>query len=207
MIMGIIIDIIMIAIIALSVFLGYRKGLISLVIQLCAFLIAIVITLIIYKPISNLIIDNTGLDESIQSAILEKANETVDGATNTINAEIVENQAEEIKTGMLPEAARELSINIINIAVIIILYLIIRIILKVITLVANLVAEIPILKQFNKAGGIIYGLIRGLLIIYVALLLIGFVNQINPENAISENIDKTFVTKAMYENNVLNILL
>ena len=207
MIMGIIIDIIMIAIIALSVFLGYRKGLISLVIQLCAFLIAIVITLIIYKPISNLIIDNTGLDESIQSAILEKANETVDGATNTIDAEIVENQAEEIKTGMLPEAARELSINIINIAVIIILYLIIRIILKVITLGANLVADIPIRKQFNKAGGIIYVLIRGLLIIYVALLLIGFVNQINPENAISENIDKTFVTKAMYENNVLNILL
>lgn len=204
--MGIIIDIVMIAIIALSVFLGYRKGLISLVIQLCAFLIAIVITLIIYKPISNLIIDNTGLDESIQSAILEKANETVDGATNTINAEIVENQAEEIKTGMLPEAARELSINIINIAVIIILYLIIRIILKVITLVANLVAEIPILKQFNKAGGIIYGLLRGVIVIYALLIIVAMIGEVNPKNSINQAVNETYIAKTMYENNIFNVL-
>lgn len=205
--MGIIIDLIMIAIIALSVFLGYRKGLISLMIQLCAFIIAIVITLLIYKPIANLIIDNTELDENIQNAILQKANETVDEATDTVDIKIVENQAEQIKTGMLPETAKNLAINIIDIGVIIILYLIIRIILKIITLIANLVAEIPILKQVNKVGGIIYGLIRGLLIIYVALLLIGFVDQINPENTISENVNKSFVTKAMYNNNVLNIIL
>ena len=205
--MGIIIDLIIIAIIALSVFLGYRKGLISLAIGLCAFLIAIIITLIIYKPIANLIIDNTGLDESIQNTILEKANETVDGATENVNVEIVENGAENIKEEMLPEAARDLSINIINIAVIIILYLILRIVLKIVTALVNLVAELPILKQFNKLGGIIYGLIRGLLIIYVILLLIGFVGQINPQNAINENINKSFITKAMYENNVLNILL
>ena len=205
--MGIIIDVIMIAIIALSVFLGYRKGFISLAVQLCAFLIAIVITLIIYKPVANLIIDNTPLDENIQNAILEKANETVDSATNNVDMEIVENQAEDIKTEMLPEAARDLSINIINIAVMIILYLIIRIILRIITAIANLVAQLPILKQFNKIGGIIYGLIRGLLIIYVALLLIGFIGQINPQNSIHENINKSLITKAMYENNVLKIFL
>ena len=205
--MGIIVDLIMIAIIALSIFLGYRKGFISLAIHLCAFLIAIIITLIIYKPIANLIIENTQLDENIQNAILEKANETVDNATNDVEMQIVTENAEEVKTEMLPEAAKELSINIINIGVGIILYLVIRIILRIITAIANLVAEMPILKQVNKAGGIVYGLIRGLLIIYVALLLVSFIGQINSENVLHENINKSFITKAMYENNVLNILL
>ena len=35
----------------------------------------------------------------------------------------------------------------------------------------------------DKAGGIIYGLLRGLIITYVALLLIGFAGQINENNS------------------------
>ena len=50
--MGIIIDLVIILFILASVFFGYKKGLISLGINLCAFVIAIVIT------ITTLIIKN-----------------------------------------------------------------------------------------------------------------------------------------------------
>ena len=39
--MGIIVDIVLIAFLALSIFLGYKKGLAQLAIKLCAFIIAI----------------------------------------------------------------------------------------------------------------------------------------------------------------------
>ena len=60
--MGVIIDIIIIAIIAISTFLAYTKGLIALAFKLCAFIIAIVVTFILYNPVSNLVINVTNID-------------------------------------------------------------------------------------------------------------------------------------------------
>lgn len=213
--MGIIVDIIVIAIIALSVYLGYRKGLIALAIQLCAVIIALVATLILYKPISALIIDNTSLDENIQNAILEKAENNDENNTQennnennqVANAENINVTEENSITSIMPEVAKELSINIINIGVMLILYFAIKIALHFVTALANLVAKIPIIKQINKLGGIIYGLLRGILLIYVVLLLISFAGQINPENALHKEIKQSFITKEMYEHNIINIFI
>ena len=222
--MGIIIDIIVILIIALSVFLGYKKGLIALAVKLFAVIIALIATLILYKPISALIINNTYLDENIQNVIMEKANnqeETNDTSSNketaNTNSKNETTQATESQEGniveqsleekILPEVARELSINIINIGVIIILYFLIKIALHFVTAIANIVAKIPIIKQFNKIGGIIYGLLRGLLLIYVILLIISFIGEINPENKLHNQINQSLLTKEMYQNNILNVLI
>ena len=59
--MGVIVDLIIIAIVALSTYLAYKKGLVALAIKLCAVVISIVITLLLYKPVSNLIINTTSI--------------------------------------------------------------------------------------------------------------------------------------------------
>lgn len=212
--MGILVDIIVIAIIALSVFLGYRKGLIALAIKLFAVIIALVATLILYKPISALIINNTSLDETIQNAIIDKVetnnqdteqnNENANSTEPETAVETITNQAKE---EILPETAKELSINIINIGVILILYFAIKIALHFVTAIANIIAKIPIIKQFNKLGGIIYGLLRGLLLIYVILIIVSFAGQINPENQLHKYINESLLTKEMYENNIINVLI
>ena len=89
-IMSIIVDLIIVAIILLSTFLAYRKGLITLSIQLVAVVISILATLILYKPISNLIINVTSIDETIQNAILEEANDIMTNNEEGAN-QIVEN--------------------------------------------------------------------------------------------------------------------
>ena len=165
--MGLIIDIAIIAIVVLSVFLGYRKGLVALSIQLFAFIIAVVITFILYQPITNFIVNATGIDETIQNSILEKANDIMQEDSKMSNTIV-----EEVKNDMLPETARTISINIITFVVVIVLFLLVKIGLRFVTAMANLVAKLPILKQANELGGIIYGFIRGLLIIYVILLVV-----------------------------------
>ena len=72
--MGIIIDIVLIAIIILSAFLGYKKGLVKLGAKLVAGIIAIILTLIVYKPVSNFVIAHTSIDEKIEEAIVENTN-------------------------------------------------------------------------------------------------------------------------------------
>ena len=142
--MGIVVDLIIIAIIALSAFLGYRKGLVVLAIKLCAFIIAIAITFVIYKPVANVIINVTGIDETIENAILEKANGIMSEENNETSIQMIE----DAKTGLLPEAAREIAINIVTGGVFLILFIIVRIAIKFVTALANAVAKLPIIKQF-----------------------------------------------------------
>ena len=199
--MGIVVDIIIVAIIALSTFLAYRKGLITLAIQLVAVIIAVVLTLVLYKPVSNLIINVTGIDEMIQDAILEEANDIMTNGEENANQVV-----ETIQNNVLPETARTISINIIQGAVILILYVVIRLILRFVTALANLVAKLPILHQFNKLGGIIYGILRGLLIVYILLLLVNVSGEIDPKNNVYTTVEESYIGKIMNENNVLSIL-
>ena len=199
--MGIVVDFIIVAIILLSTFLAYRKGLITLAIQLVAVVIAIVLTLLLYKPVSNVIINGTGIDETIQNAILEEANDIMTNEEKGANQVV-----ETIQNNMLPETARAISINIIEGTVILVLYIVIRIALKFVTAIANLVSKLPILNQLNQLGGIIYGILRGVLIVYVILLLVNLSGEIEPQNQVYTAVEESYIGKMMNENNILDIL-
>lgn len=201
--MGFIVDFAIVAIVAISTFLAYRKGLVKLAIGLCAFVISIVVTFILYYPISNLVINVTGIDEAIEDAIYEKANDIIkegsqeEGLTNQM--------IETAKNEMLPETARNLSINIVRGGVMVVLFVAVRIGLKFITAIADAIAKLPIIDQINKTSGMIYGVIRGILIVYVALLILAIPGKINPNNRWNEGIDQSFLGKTMYQNNLLNV--
>ncbi len=200
--MGIIIDILIVAFLALSVFLGYKKGLVSLAIKLCAFIIAILITFILYRPIGNLIINTTSIDESIENSIYNRVTETMQKDSSD---ELTSDLIESAKQGMLEQSARELAINIVYAGTAIVLFIIVRIILIFVNALANLIAKLPIIKQANEAGGAIYGLLRGIVIIYAVLMIIYFVGEFNPNNIATQSINQTTLTKVMYENNLFNI--
>lgn len=77
--LGIIFDIILVAIIALNVFICYRKGLVKLAVGLIAVIVAIIVSVVLYKPVSNIIIENTEIDENIENTIIENFSAETDG--------------------------------------------------------------------------------------------------------------------------------
>lgn len=202
--MGIIVDIIIVALIVLSTFLAYKKGLAVLAIKLCGVLIAIVVTLLLYKPISNLIIDNTSLDEAIKNGIIEKAQEMANSEDK--EDDMVTNAIEQAKTGAIVQTASDISVQVINIGVIIILFFGTKFAMRFVTIIADKVAKLPIINSFNKVGGVVYGLVRGIVIVYACLLLIGFIGQINNKNVLHKSVEESNLGKMMYENNVFNVL-
>ncbi len=68
---------------------------------------------------------------------------------------------------------------------------------------ADIIKNIPIIKQFNKAGGIIYGILEGFVIIYAALALISMTEATMTENQVVSTIQESYICKNMYENNLL----
>ena len=196
--MGIIIDIIIILFILASIFLGYKKGLVSLGINLVAFIIAILITFILYRPIANVIINSTQVDENLQATIENQIGEVISNDAETGAIESATNS-------ILQGGSKTLAINIIYGITMIVLFIIARIALIFISAIANMVSKLPILNQFNKLGGIIYELLRGVIIVYVILMVVNLIITLNPTGKIKENIDETYLAKTMCEYNILNV--
>ncbi len=203
--MGILIDIVIVAIIVLSTYLAYKKGLAALAIKLCAVIISVVVTLVLYKPVSNFIINFTNIDETIEDAVLQKSFELINEGDK--ENDMTQSALDQVKNDSIVQTAKDLSTQIINLCVIVILFFGIKIALKFVTVIANKVANLPIINKFNEAGGIIYGLVRGFVIIYACLLLVSFIGKVDSKNILHENIEKSYLGKTMYENNVFNILL
>ena len=86
-----------------------------------------------------------------------------------------------------------------------ILFIIIKVALRFVSALADIVTKLPIINQFNKAGGMLYGILRGILAIYVLLLILSIPGKINPHNSINQKINESYLGKTMYENNILNI--
>ena len=202
--MGIVIDIILVLIVALSAFLGYKKGLVELGAKLFAGIIAIVITLIIYKPVGNIVIKNTSIDEKIENTILEKTTNVIDEnskiSDNKYIQDTSDNAVSQVKEEVLPEQARNIAVNVVYGATALILFIVSKIVLSIVISLANAVASLPILKQFNEVGGLLYGLVRGAIISFVLILVIGTVAKLNPNGSLSKNVESTYLLKEVYDN-------
>ncbi len=206
--MGIIIDIILICILALTIFWGYKKGLVKVVFKVLAFLIALILTIILYRPITNIVINNTELDEKIANVIIEKGTvEVDDSAENKTLDKYVENTKKNIQNDVVNTTAKSVSENLVGIIVMIALFIALRIALMILAIFANSLAELPIVKQFNKVGGIVYGLAEGIIIIVAILAIIYFISSMTKDSSIVSVINTSVITKYIYYNNpILNII-
>lgn len=201
--MNIILDLVIVLIIALFTFIGYKRGLIKSAIGIASFFIAIIVALVLYKPVSTLIINNTTIDDKIESTIIEKI--TPEG----MKPEDEASEATKIPQGFIKEAnnsikdiAKMIAVKIIGICTLLALYIIARIVLKFVSALGDLIAKLPILKQFNKLGGTIFGAIKGLLIVYVILAIFYLISPLLKEN-MTKRIDESILTKFMYNNNII----
>ncbi len=214
--MPIIIDLIVIAILGLSIFLGYKKGLIGVAFKIVSFIIAIVITLILYRPVSSFIINNTNFAKNIENTITEKLSsaEIEEGkikeentdlpnvVVNYINKEIT-NVVDNTKDAVVGTVAKEISQAVINLVVIIAIFIITRLLLLFAKAILEAVSELPVIKQFNEAGGIIYGILRGIILIYVILTIISLILPMIDKDTVLGIINDTILTRILYNNNII----
>ena len=195
--MGILIDIILIVILLISAFSGYKRGLVKLGANLFAGIIAIVMTLILFRPISGAIIKNTTLDEKIKNIIIENASSF--GEDSNKDKNITEQITNEVKSQMIPQEAEKIAISAIYAITSVVLFVVVKIILSIVISLIDGIARLPILKQFNEIGGMAYGILRGILIVFIVILLMGVYTKINPESTLNYNIQKSYITKTINE--------
>lgn len=211
--MGILIDIGIILIMIICIVIGYKKGLIKVAISFIAIILSIIIAIVIYKPIAEQIMNHTTIDEKIEISIYEKIKDI--DFNNITEKDKKENQILTFAEKYINEAiqkskdnvaiyvAESLTETIVEIGTFIILLIILRIGLIILNLLSDLIGNLPIIKQFNKSGGIIYGVIEGILIVSVILTISYMINPICLNGKIEKNINKSQLGKTLYENNII----
>ena len=210
--MGLILDLVIIAIIALNVFICYKKGLVKLAVGLIAVLASIILAVILYKPVSNMIVEKTEIDDKIENTIIENFTTNIEEGKEDSGflkyiEKYVDDTVNKTKNEIVIEAADIISVKVINICVILAIFIIARVVLILLTFITDIITSLPILKQFNEVGGVIYGIVKALLIIYLILAIAFFIVYTTGNVTLSDAITSSFITKFFYNHNLLLTIL
>lgn len=218
---GILADLVLISMIISNAFWGYRKGLVSVVFKILTFIISLIIVFVLYKPVSNSIMNNTQLDEKLSVAIeknltgttlengelLEPTNTNVSESVVELINEFVKEALQKSEENAVRYVSESLAIMMIRVGTFLALFIVSRCLLLFIRFAAELIANLPIIKMFNKSGGLIYGIIRGFLTAYFILAIFSLISPVISDLGIIRAINDSMLASKLYNNNIiLNII-
>lgn len=214
-----IIDLIIVLLLALFVFLGYKRGLAKCVIRIVSTVVAIVLALILFNPVSNWVIKNTEFDDNIKSSITQAIQKDVaeDGQVkedSNLPDTMVERINEQIKTNVnnTKEAAvdtvsTEISVLAVKICVGFGIFIAVKIILLIVMAIFSIITEIPVIKQIDKLGGVIYGILETAVIVFVVFGIISAISPMIENTGLISMINKSVLGSVLYNNNILMKLI
>lgn len=219
---GILVDLVIISILISNSYWGYRRGLVAVLFKVLLFIVSLLIVFLLYKPVSNSIIDNSQLDEWLSGAIRDSLEGTIlhDGTlmmpTDTNVSTAVVDLINSFVTEALNESSADpvgyVSLNLayfmIRVGTMLALLIISRFFLLFIRFAAELIGNLPIIKMFNKSGGLIYGILKGFITIYVILAVFSVVSPFIEGWGITSAIQDSTWGSKMYNNNIiLNLII
>ena len=119
----------------------------------------------------------------------------------------VDDTVNKTKNEIVIEASDTIAVKVVNICAILGIFIVARLVLILLTFLTDMITQLPLLKQCNEIGGILYGIIKALLIIYVLLAIVFFITYVTGNTAIADAISNSFITKFFYNNNLLLTIL
>lgn len=218
-------DFIIIAIIAISALNGLIRGLIRTLFGLTALITAVVLTWMFTPGISQLIIEETSFDEMISEKTVELLNieemvtvdlETSDAAKLMKDLSLPGNMVDNLIENYTPQivdgfdfigigdyVGGAIAVMSVKALTFVVLFIIISIILNAIVTLLDLVARLPVLKQANRIGGFVIGLVIGVLLVWIGALVLSFTISIQSTENIANLIESSILARIFYYNNPL----
>ena len=206
---------------------GYKNGLIRSAISFVSSGVALILSFIVY-PVVNMGLRLTPIYTSIYEGMLKKV-QAIDFGTgvqtqgNAILANITwlpATMTEQIKLNNNPAMKEVLGVQvleeyiatyatnmIISLLAILITWLIIKVLFTgILRTMGGIIEHLPVISTFNHAGGFIFGLVKGVLILAAIGLLIPVFIEYPFFRTLNEQIDQSIFTKWLYDNNFILLI-
>lgn len=214
-----------VAIILISIIIGYKKGLINMIFGLASTLIGIFLGYLLYPNVSAMLIKYTGLYHFIVNKVIKALNlkKLAGDAIST------QDQTHLIQNLKLPEFLRNLLVHnnndvvydllkakgleeyiggtiatiAINALAFLIVLMIVILLLNIVSSALNFVSKLPVIHQLNTVGGLAVGLAQGLIFIWIICILLSFVIALQGNEKLTLLVSQSPVVKFFYENNFI----
>lgn len=208
---------------------GYRKGFIRMAFSLVSIIIVLMIVNTLTPVVSQTISDtdiyewaNDKMDKYISNYIEDAAENTasvgVSAQTDLIKTlplptsvqeTLIENNTDRIYQEMgvdnfLSYLSQAMTKMLINAIIYIILFVIIIIVVRVAINLLDIIAKLPVLNLLNKTMGTVFGLLEGLVILWIGCIILTAFSQTGwswVEAALTEINDSAFLT-LIYNSNM-----
>ena len=162
---------------ALSAFIGYKKGMVKIVLSMAAMIVAYVLSAALTVPVSTALKSATPVYDTIEKSVSTMVKESKVDSTSIeklnlptqIEEKIMEG-ANEVASGFNEYLVKTISNLILKALTFFIVMIVIYIILSIIINVLDFVAKLPLISNINKSGGLVIGLVKGLIYVWIACL-------------------------------------
>lgn len=181
-------DLIVVLVILLYAFNGWRRGLILSVFSILGYILSLVVAREFSPILTKYIVNNTGLDTWLDG-LLSK------GIRNVTQMNVPTSSVSDLATN-----------TVINVICFFIIFAITSMVIFNIARLINGVGRLPVIGELNSLGGLVFGTAKGLILVFIVLALSQII--VNTGNTIlKQKIEQTVVVEAMYDNNPILYLI
>ena len=214
--MWMVVDLIALLIIVAYAAIGFFRGFSEFLFQVISLLITIGVVFFAYKPVANVVMD-TQLDEKIYSVVYENlANTPIaegeeintentnmsKGIVSTINGYIAEAK-ENAEQNVLEFVSNKIAIIVVYAITAVALFVIVQLVLFFIRIALDIMGSLPLLREGNQVLGLVIGVIKGILLVYLLLALASGLSPILSQFGIIDAIESSKISSILYNNNII----
>ena len=213
-----IVDIIIVVLIVLSIIIGVLRGFANTVLAVASIILSLVAAFFLCGPIAKLLCNLTDIDEGVRTKVInfipisEKdieieidTNSVPEIAQNAIDNTINETteSINQKKNEIINSAADTATANIMKALAFVIVYLVVRLIFFGLSIITQIAKNQEFIEKVDQGLGFWFGLLRGLLLVYVMLGLIKVCEIMPNYDTIVQEIHQSTIGNYLYENNLL----
>lgn len=187
---------------------GYMKGIINMLLSVVVLVATIAVTAVLTVPVSALV-EKSNIGDEIHKSVTEivKDAEVVDveSIRNLDYPDVILNPisdgAEDATVAMEKYVADSLTKLVIKSGVYLILSILIYSILRIAVAVLNIASRLPVISDINKLAGAVVGFAMGLVLIWIACLVLAAFGNESWAQDIFVQINESEVLSFIYNNN------
>lgn len=212
-----ILTIIVLAIFAICILGGYKKGFLKTAFSLLSWIIVLVLCNYAAPIVTNVIVESTPIDEVIQTAVDAKIGEIITETLETSGvAELEDALPAELKTVLLGEnvSLQDAVLNgvldtsalvngIVNIMGFIVTVVGLRIVMKLVELTLTIIGKLPLIGPLDKLLGAVFGVGNGLILNWLLLAVVSVSALSGANTEFATYISQSELLTWLQENNLL----
>lgn len=211
-----VIDILLILVIALSAFIGYKKGFVKVIVKLGTFLIALVLAFLLQSSVAKFIGEDIGFKNTISTTVQNKLSDYAKSKEDDKKTDIkmlektideINSAAEEKKAEVIQKWANNIADFILKGLSFIIIFFTVAIVMGILSLILNTVVKLPVLNTLNGVLGLGSAVILMVFRIMILLTIIYFMSPLEIVEPVINYINTSCITKLLYENNIIVSIL